>query len=91
MLLFAGGQPHSQSAGLGLVLARRVISLQSSASVAFGGKRTSTDGQSRPVASRMTLNRHSGRYLFGSGTCAAGYCPYPSEAGDLNLSRPPFG
>jgi hypothetical protein len=35
-----------------------------------------------------TLNRHSGRYLFGSGTCAAGYCPYPSEADDL--SRPPF-
>jgi hypothetical protein len=38
-------------------LAHRVISLQSSALVAFGGKRTSTDGQSRPVASRMT---HSG-------------------------------
>jgi hypothetical protein len=39
----------------------------------------------------VTLNRHSGWYLFGSRTCAASHCPYPSEAGDLSLSRTPFG
>jgi hypothetical protein len=38
-------------------MALSVISLQSSASVAFGGKQTSTGWQNRPVRSRMTLRR----------------------------------
>ena len=37
------------------VLARRVISLQSSASVAIGGRRTSSDRRGRLAKSRMTL------------------------------------
>jgi ABC-type uncharacterized transport system substrate-binding protein len=40
------------------VMAHRAISLQSSASVAFGEKRTSTSRQSRLVWSRMTQLRH---------------------------------
>ena len=36
----------------------RVISLQGSASVAFGGKQTGTDRQSRPAQLRMTKLGH---------------------------------
>jgi len=41
-----------------LLLALRVISLQSGAAVAFGGKRTSTNGQGPPIRSRMTQLGH---------------------------------
>jgi len=47
---------------MSLQMAHRVISLQGSASVAFGGKRTSTGRQSRP--SRMTP---SGRLFWFQG------------------------